>query len=315
MRKYLTSYDFSRLVRKFKLNTGETRALLIDQIVTNPDYNLNELGQVIGKDRLKSICRFLKLPVTGSKEKLWEQIVTILNLKEGKEEKKPSLSKASISGFMNKFMKKESIKEIVNEFPIKQTGTKEQLIDRLLADPDFELHDVFYGFDLWDLQEISQKLRVHSSGNKEELWHGILQKLETEEPELKKVTEPSHDSPDRNLVQIIQEWVPTKRHRSEGEYQTELRSLLEYKYQFNVKEEAGETQVDILVENEKPIELKKNPNRGDFDRLSGQIERHIEKYGKLIIVICQLQHRDLYNEYKSRFEERFSSDQLIWIVK
>ena len=69
------------------------------------------------------------------------------------------------------------------------------------------------------------------------------------------------------------------------------------------------------MENELPLELKKNPNRGEFDRLSGQIQRHIEEYGKLIIVVCQLETRDLFNEYKNRSEDNYSSNQLIWISK
>ena len=67
------------------------------------------------------------------------------------------------------------------------------------------------------------------------------------------------------------------------------------------------------MENEIPIELKKNPDRAAFDRLVGQLDRHIEVYGKLIIVLCQLETSDLFNEYKTRYEGRYSSDQLIWI--
>lgn len=70
-----------------------------------------------------------------------------------------------------------------------------------------------------------------------------------------------------------------------------------------------------MVENGLPIEIKKNPSRGDFDRLSGQIDSNIEVYGNLVIVICQMQTRDLLNEYKNRSESRHSSEQLVWIIK
>ncbi len=73
--------------------------------------------------------------------------------------------------------------------------------------------------------------------------------------------------------------------------------------------------MDILVDNCVPIEMKKNPSRGDFDRLSGQIDLNIKTYGNFIVVICQMQTRDLLNEYKNRSESRYSSNKLIWIIK
>ncbi|MFQ5978578.1 MAG: hypothetical protein ACE5OZ_10670 [Candidatus Heimdallarchaeota archaeon] len=320
MRKNMPSYDFRSLVRKFKLDPSETRAQLIDQIVANPEFELADLNRILTLGRMKSICRDLNLRVSGSKDELWGSIVEALGLEHGKEEKPPQfqIAKASIRGFMQKYLTVEYLKEIISEYPVKQTGKKEELIDRLIGDPEFELHDVYFAMDSWVIQETCRKLRLPVSGNKEELWGRILQKLEAEKPEKKKVVAPPSMQTtdlDKSIVQIIREWVPAKRHRTEGEYQTELRSLLEYKHNYSVKEEAGSTQVDILVENEIPIELKKNPNRGDFDRLSGQIVRHIEAYGKLVIVLCQLQTRDLFNEYKNRFEEQYSSDQLIWIEK
>lgn len=219
---------------------------------------------------------------------------------------------------MQKYLTKEYIKEIVSEFPIKQTVTKDELIDRLIADPEFDLHDIFFVVNLCDMKEISRKLRLPASGNKEAQWENILQKLEAEKPEFQEIVSPPAQKMadlSESIVQIIHEWVPAKRHRIEEGYQTELQSLLEFKHDFKVKEEAGASQVDILVENEIPIELKKNPDKGAFDRLTGQIDRHIEAYGKLIVVVCQLATRDLFNEYKNRLEERYASDQLIWIEK
>jgi len=117
------------------------------------------------------------------------------------------------------------------------------------------------------------------------------------------------------IYTIIRNWVPAKRHKTEEAYQTELRCILEYEYKYSVRENAGISHVDILVEDKIPIELKKKPSRGDFDRLSGQIKRHMEIYDNLIIVICQLDKRYLLNEYSSRFENEYPPNQLLWITK
>ena len=185
MRKYLNRYDLNRLVRQFNLDFRETRAHLIDQIVSNPNFGLNDLKQAIGKDRLGVICRVLDLRVSGSKDELWERVVEALNLEIGGENTPPQyqITKASIQTFMQQYLTKECLKEIVSEFPIKQTGTKDELIDRLITDPVFELNDIFFVLRLGDMKEISQKLRLPISGNKEAIWERILQKLLAEQRE------------------------------------------------------------------------------------------------------------------------------------
>jgi len=91
--------------------------------------------------------------------------------------------------------------------------------------------------------------------------------------------------------------------------------LLKHKHGFKTQNEVGTTQIDILVNDTIPIELKKNPKRGDFDRLSGQIIRNINAYGTLIVVICQLETQELFMEYKNSLKNRYSSEELIFIVK
>ncbi|MHA2272782.1 MAG: SAP domain-containing protein [Candidatus Hodarchaeales archaeon] len=146
MRKYLPSCDFQKLARKYKLNLNETRAQLIDQIAANPEFGIAELNWAISLSRMKTICRELNLRVTGSKDELWAQIVETLSLEHRKEDKPPQLQipTASIREFMLKYLTKDYLKEIVSEYPIKQTGRKNELIDRLLEDPEFELHDVYH---------------------------------------------------------------------------------------------------------------------------------------------------------------------------
>lgn len=117
------------------------------------------------------------------------------------------------------------------------------------------------------------------------------------------------------IEDIIHKWVPDRRYSTEEGYQAELSSLLKHKHGFKTQNEVGTTQIDILVNDTIPIELKKNPKRGDFDRLSGQIIRNINAYGTLIVVICQLETQELFMEYKNSLKNRYSSEELIFIVK
>lgn len=221
--------------------------------------------------------------------------------------------------FMDKYLNKEEIKDLASEFDFKQSGTKKELIDRIISDPDFKLDDITSVLYKENVQDICEDLGLKVTGTKDDLWDSIVEKLGLGKKKTTgipiKTVSTAKVKDFNSLTQVINEWIPSKRHKTEEGYQSDLRSFLEYKHNLVVKEEAGVTQVDILVEDRLPIEIKKNPSRGDFDRLSGQIDRNIEVYGNLTIVICQVQTRDLLNEYKNRSESRYSSEQLIWIIK
>jgi len=227
--------------------------------------------------------------------------------------------------FMDKHLYKEEVQDLAAEYDLKVSGNKEEIMDRVLSCEDFDLEDLTRYFYKEDLQDICRDLGISPSGTKDDVWDRIVEELDLEQS-AKTVTtpvisrEPSQesnrtDAQRQSLEEIILNWIPARRYKTEEGYQTELRSILEHKYGLKVQDEAGPTQVDILVNDSIPIELKKNPKREDFDRLSGQVDRNIEFYGKLIIVICQLETRDLFIEYKNRFETRYSKEELIFIIK
>ena len=75
-----------------------------------------------------------------------------------------------------------------------------------------------------------------------------------------------------------------------------------------IKQEAGETRVDILVNFSIPIELKKNLTQSGYDRLIGQGIRHIRSYGNLIVVICDTTRRELFEDFEHIINSRFSGE-------
>ncbi len=232
----------------------------------------------------------------------------------------------NVFDFMKKHLYKEEVQDLAKNLGLDKSGKKEDIILRILSCKDFELDDLTAYFYKHHLSDLCWELDLPISGSKDTLWNRIvddlklnikqtLKELEKTEEKLVEKEQEVIEEETIPLEIIIQKWIPARRYKTEEGYQTELRSLLELKYGFNVKDEAGPTQVDILVNDSIPIELKKNPKREDFDRLSGQVDRNIELYGRIIIVICQLETRDLFREYRNRLEKRYSNEEIMFINK
>lgn len=244
----------------------------------------------------------------------------------------------NIVQFLDEFFYKEDVQDIATFFGLSTTGKKAEIIKRIVTNNEFEVDKLFTHFSKDDLLQICVNAYLPVSGSKKNLWSRILTRFKLDmnvdffdEPKPEEISasafdknaldyqqiveEPKIDEEFLQIEDIIKHWIPARRYSTEEGYQAELNSMLEHKYGFKVQSEVGTTQVDILVNDNIPIELKKNPNRGDLDRLSGQIMRNVEEYGKLIVVICQLETKELFLEYKNRLKKRYSPEELIFIIK
>lgn len=121
------------------------------------------------------------------------------------------------------------------------------------------------------------------------------------------------ESPDRQeedsgfvrLIREIRDWTPARRRNSEGEYKIELRKHLEsLKHELN--EEFGESRVDLLVRGTYAIEVKKDPDLGEYDRLFGQTGRHLQHQLKVIIVILEATRGDRYDNFAALVDKYFN---------
>lgn len=226
-----------------------------------------------------------------------------------------------IKEFLDTYLYKEDVQQLAEHLGLKVGGLKEEIIDRVLNCPDFEIEDITITLYKEDVQNICRDFSLPVTGTKDELWDNLVEELGWEEKTIRKGEINKEQLVEEREIEyssveeMIQSWVPAKRYKTEEGYQSELGTYLELKHNLKVQLEAGKTQVDILVNGNLPIELKKNQKRDDFDRLVGQIERNIETYRKLIVVICQLETRQIFIEYKNRLEPRFSEEELIWILK
>jgi hypothetical protein len=98
------------------------------------------------------------------------------------------------------------------------------------------------------------------------------------------------------LLVDIHRWSPARRRNTEGEYKIELRKWLE-SIGYSLNEEYGESTSDLVVGKRYVIETKKAPQLGDYDRLFGQLARHLQQHPYVIAVIFDVPSEDKLDNF------------------
>ena len=105
-----------------------------------------------------------------------------------------------------------------------------------------------------------------------------------------------------SVIQLVEKWIPDRKRRSEEGYQVALRSFLEQK-RYRVEEGAGDSDVDLAVNDKVGIELKKDPVLAEYDRCFGQIARHLNNYDYVLVVVLNATHQDRFREFESNVDK------------
>ncbi len=113
------------------------------------------------------------------------------------------------------------------------------------------------------------------------------------------------------IVQAIEQWTPKQLYKNEEAYEGSLSEYLVGRG-IDAPQQQGKSLTDILAAHGIGIEIKVKPNRGEYDRLSGQIMRQLEEFGIVVVLIIRPNKLDLFNEYKARFA---SDDRVTFIHK
>lgn len=117
------------------------------------------------------------------------------------------------------------------------------------------------------------------------------------------------------IVNHIRAWSPARRRNSEGEYKIELRSHLK-SLRYAVKEEFGESNFDLLVEGTYAIEIKKDPKLADYDRLFGQLARHLQHQRRVVVVIFDAPGEDNFENFSTLVDQYLNKDEkVVEIIK
>lgn len=108
----------------------------------------------------------------------------------------------------------------------------------------------------------------------------------------------SRDREFEKIVADIRLWSPGRRRNSEGEYKVELKGYLKT-LGYEVNEEFGESNVDLLINKKHMIEIKKDPKLGEYDRLFGQLARHLQHQLRTIALIFDAPSEDNFSNFTS----------------
>ena len=110
------------------------------------------------------------------------------------------------------------------------------------------------------------------------------------------------------LIKDVRDWTPARRRNSEAEYKIELRKHLE-SLNHELNEEFGESKYDLLVRQEYAIELKKDPDLAEYDRLFGQLARHLQHQCKVIVLILEATRKDKFDNFTALVDKYLNDDE------
>jgi len=92
---------------------------------------------------------------------------------------------------MSKICSKEELQSLADDFDLKRSGTKKELIQQITSHPDFELDDIQRAFYKEELQDICRNRGLPVSGSKYELWEQIVEDFNIVAPKPERKTLPT----------------------------------------------------------------------------------------------------------------------------
>lgn len=127
-----------------------------------------------------------------------------------------------------------------------------------------------------------------------------IQIIEATVPEDRRTDEGKENEFSR-LIRDVRSWIPARRRNSEETYKVELRKHLE-SIKHTMNEEVGDSKCDLVVSGKFAIEIKKDPDQSEYDRLFGQIARHLEAHRKVIVLILEATRKDKFDAFTSMID-------------
>ncbi len=104
------------------------------------------------------------------------------------------------------------------------------------------------------------------------------------------------DNDFQRCIDAIRKWTPLRKRFNEEGYKIELRNYLT-ENKIKIEEEIGDSNIDLLANNKIGIEIKKDPTTSEYDRLIGQIVKHLMKFDFLIVVIVNNSNYDRHQNF------------------
>jgi hypothetical protein len=129
------------------------------------------------------------------------------------------------------------------------------------------------------------------------------------------VERPKKDVDFESVVRAIKTWTPARRRNTEETYKVELRKHLEAN-DFDVSEEFGESNLDLLINKDIGVEIKKDPTLSEYDRLFGQLARHLQYHRRVVALILDPSSDDKFKNFASLVDEYLNGgDRIVEVVR
>jgi len=85
---------------------------------------------------------------------------------------------------------------------------------------------------------------------------------------------------------------------------------------YSLDEECGESNCDLIIQGEYFIELKKDPDLSEYDRLFGQVARHLQHSCKVLVLIIQATRKDKFDQFAALIDQYLNIGQnLVEVIK
>src|ERR1039457_4971435 len=88
-----------------------------------------------------------------------------------------------------------------------------------------------------------------------------------------------------------------------------LRSTFSYGIRIpGANSEFGQSNFDLLIDNEWAVEVKKSPNLSEYDRLFGQLARHLQHKPNVVALIMDAPSDDTWKNFSSLVDQYLNKD-------
>ncbi|WP_416838504.1 hypothetical protein [Haloferax sp. DFSO52] len=140
----------------------------------------------------------------------------------------------------------------------------------------------------------------------------------------------------RNVLNLVEQWVPSQVHDHENKYQSELKAYLDDALNEQaggmgfdigmsgggghvVSTEHGTSYGDVVVDGTVGIELKRNFSNSQKKKLRGQLEDYADNYEFVIACACGIEDmdgwRELENKFRNRQQDFMNPTQFAFVIK
>jgi hypothetical protein len=329
---YATKDDIQNILYSLNLPVSGSKGDLIQRITkTTKSKPIQEVLNLIDRDTLRDICEDFAVPASGLKSELIERIIGEV-LEASEIEGRPTIQKEAPKiaekGLMAEppadpldeildRMSREQVQSALRRMDLPVSGNKTQVVERLLEATKRDPRRTLEALPGDGLQYFADRKKIIRRRSKEDQIDELMSSIFDEEkkPIVQKevMQKPQQESAIKEavskaapinetfkrVVDDIENWSPDAAWPTEAGYQVDLYNCLKHK-NYKTRVEKGESKIDILVDDQIPIELKMSPDTRELQRAYDQVFRHLDAFHSIIVVVCKPRNLDAIEDLRIR---------------